>query len=474
MKHCFLNINAGERGKIAERVYGAGVNRVMGIVMTAIVGMMMVSGCGLYKKYERPAVSFVDSLYRRMDTAPGDTVSTAALSWEQMFTDPVLQEWIRLGLEHNTDMNVASLKVEESQAYLLAARRALFPQVGFSASGGLPGSFSGQVGVSWDADIFGSLRNAKRKAAAAVEQSEAYRQAVQTQLVATIANNYYMLLMLDEQLNISRRTLTTWEENIRAMEALKRAGKTNEAAVLQAKANKLSVEASILTLEKEILAMENSFCALLGTVPMAIERGTLAGQELPEKLCAGVPAELLSRRPDVRQAELALAQCFYDTNIARAAFYPNLSLSGALGWTTGTGAIVLDPGSLIANLIASVAQPIFNRGALKARRLAAESQYKQATYNFRQSLLDAGVEVNNAISLWQTAKRRVELDKKQIVSLQAAVWNTQLLMKHGNASYLEVLTAQKNLLQVELGEVSDKFDEFQSVINLYHALGGGY
>jgi NodT family efflux transporter outer membrane factor (OMF) lipoprotein len=283
-----------------------------------------------------------------------------------------------------------------------------------------------------------------------------------------------MLLMLDEQLKISNRTLKTWEENIRAMEALKRAGKTNEAAVLQAKANKLSVEANVLTLEKEILAVENSFCALLGTVPMAIERSTLDTQILPHRLCAGVPAELLSRRPDVKQAEMTLAQCFYDTNIARAAFYPNLSLSGALGWTTGGGSIVLDPGSMITNLIASLAQPIFNRGALKAKKLAAEAKYKQAIYEFRQSLLDAGVEVNNAISLWETAKRRVEIDKKQIVNLQAAVWNTQLLMKHGNASYLEVLTAQKNLLQVELGEVSDRYDEFQSVVNLYRALGGGY
>ena len=171
---------------------------------------------------------------------------------------------------------------------------------------------------------------------------------------------------------------------------------------------------------------------------------------------------------------MSLVQYFYDKNIAQAAFYPNLSLSGALGWTTGAGAIVLDPGSLIVNLIASVSQPIFNRGAIKARKLAAEAQYKQAVYNFRQSLLDAGVEVNNALSLWQTAKRRVELDKKQIVNLQAAVWNTQLLMKHGNASYIEVLTAQKNLLQVELGEVSDRFDEIQSIINLYHALGGGF
>ena len=450
------------------------MRNIIKATLAVLTFSLLVSSCGLYKKYERPSVTFVDSLYRRMDIAPGDTVSTASVSWDKIFTDPILQEWIKLGLEHNTDMNVARMKVEESQAYLHAARRALLPGVGFSASGGLPGSFSASVTASWETDIFGSLRNAKRKAEAAVQQSEAYKQAVQTQLVATIANSYYMLLMLDEQLNISNRTLKTWEENIRAMEALKRAGKTNEAAVLQAKANKLSVEANVLTLEKEILALENSFCALLGTVPMSITRGKLEDQKLPEKLCAGVPADLLSKRPDVRQAEMSLAQYFYDKNIAQAAFYPNLSLSGALGWTTGSGAIVLDPGSLIANLIASVSQPIFNRGAIKARKLAAEAQYKQAVYNFRQSLLDAGVEVNNALSLWQTAKRRVELDKKQIVNLQAAVWNTQLLMKHGNASYIEVLTAQKNLLQVELGEVSDRFDEIQSVINLYHALGGGF
>lgn len=442
----------------------------------ALMVFMTVSSCGLYKKYERAEMNFVDSLYRRMETAPGDTVSTASVSWDKMFTDPLLQEWIRLGLDHNTDMNVAHLKVQESQAYLLAARRALLPGLSFTASGGgFPGTFNAQAGASWDADIFGSLRNAKRKAEAALMQSEAYRHAVQTQLVATIANSYYMLLMLDEQLKISNRTLKTWEENIRAMEALKRAGKTNEAAVLQARANKYSVEANVLTLEKEILAVENSFCALLGTVPMEINRGSLDAQNLPDRLCAGVPAELLSRRPDVKQAEMTLAQSFYDTNIARAAFYPNLSLSGALGWTTGMGgSIVLDPGSLITNLIGSIAQPIFNRGALKSKKLAAESRYKQALFEFRQSLLDAGVEVNNAISMWETAKRRVEIDKKQIVSLQAAVWNTQLLMKHGNASYLEVLTAQKNLLQVELAEVSDRFDEFQSVVNLYHALGGGY
>ena len=448
------------------------MNRIITKIFIATAFLLMTS-CGLYKQYEREDMHFVDSLYRRM-SVPTDSVSTASVSWDVMFTDPYLQDWIKTGLEYNTDLNIARLKVSEAEAALLAARWALLPGADFNMQGGLPGQFSASIGASWQADIFGSLRNAKRKAQAALEQSEAYRQAVQTQLVATIANSYYTLLMLDEQLNISTRTMKTWDESIRTLEALKRAGKTNEAAVLQAKANKLSVEANILILEKEILAVENSLCALLGLVPMPITRGTLTEQQLPQTLSAGVPAELLSRRPDVRQAELALAQTFYSVNSARASFYPNVSLSGALGWTTGNGNIVLDPGSLITNLIASVTQPIFGRGINRARLQTAQAQHEQAAYRFRQSLLDAGVEVNNALTMWQTAQKRLELGKKQIVNLQAAVWNTQLLMKHGNADYLEVLTAQKNLLQAELTEASDRFDEIKSVINLYQALGGGY
>ena len=447
------------------------MNRIISKIFVAIV-FLSLTGCGIYREYERAEMQFVDSLYRRMSPR-AEGFSTGNISWEAMFTDPLLQEWIETGLNYNTDLHVARLKVQEAQASLLAARWALLPGADFNAQGGLPGQFSASLGASWQTDIFGGLRNAKRRAQAALEQSEAYKQAVQTELVATIANSYYTLLMLDEQLSISTRTMTTWEESIRTLEALKRAGKTNEAAVLQAKANKLSVEANILTLEKDILAVENSLCALVGIVPMQITRSTLADQELPQTLSAGVPAELLSRRPDVRQAELALAQAFYNVNSARASFYPNLTLSGTLGWTTGNGNIVLDPGSLIANLIASLSQPVFGRGVNKARLQAAQAQYEQAGYLFRQSLLDAGVEVNNALTMWQTAQKRVELGKKQIVSLQAAVWNTQLLMKHGNADYLEVLTAQKNLLQAELTEASDRLDEIKSVINLYRALGGG-
>lgn len=438
-----------------------------------LAAILSLSSCGIYRKYERPELWFVDSLYRRMEVT-ADSVSTASISWDRMFTDPILQDWIKSGLEFNHDLNIARLKVQEAEAALLAARWALLPGGQFNMQGGLPGSFTARLDASWEADIFGGLRNTKKKALAALEQSKAYEHAVQTKLVATIANSYFTLLMLDEQLAISKRTLNTWEENIRTLEALKRAGKTNEAAVLQAKANRLNVEASVLTLEKEILSVENSFCSLVSIVPMPIERSSLDLQEFPEELSAGVPVQLLSRRPDVRQAELALEQAFYNTNAARAAFYPDLTLSGALGWTTGNGNITLDPGSLISNLIGSLAQPVFGRGSNKARLKSAQVQQEIAAWNFRQSLLDAGVEVNNAITLWQTAQKRVELDKKQILNLQAAVWNTQLLMKHGSSNYLEVLSAQKNLLNAELAEVSDRFDEIQSIVNLYHALGGGY
>lgn len=440
-------------------------------IITLTITLLSLSSCGLYQKYEREQMWFVDSLYRRMEIT-GDSLSTATVAWDHMFTDPILQEWIQLGLDYNTDLNVARHRVKEAEAALLSARWALLPGATFTTQGGAPGNFSARADASWQADIFGSLRNTKRKAQAAVEQSKAYEQAVQTQLVATIANSYYTLLMLDEKLAISQRTMQTWDENIRTLEALKRAGKTNEAAVLQARANKLNVEASVLTLEKEILAMENSFCALVSIVPMPIERSSLADLEFPEKLSAGVPAELLSRRPDIRQAEMALAQTFYNVNSAKAAFYPNITLSGALGWTVSGAAI--DPASMITSFVGSLVQPIFGRGANKARLQAAQAQREAAAWQFRQSLLDAGVEVNNAVTQWQTAKKRVELDKRQILNLQASVWNTQLLMKHGNANYLEVLTAQKNLLQAELSEVSDRFDEIQAVINLYQALGGGY
>ncbi|MBP3425209.1 MAG: TolC family protein [Rikenellaceae bacterium] len=448
------------------------------IVLISAVAFVL-GGCGIYTKYQRPAV---DDVVNRLYTPsnPDDSTSIAMLEWEDLFADERLQALIRTGLRNNTDLNVARLKVAEAEATLQTSRLAYVPSVAFEADGSVKNTnfeqtstgASAGFSVGWEVDIFGRLTNAKRGAQAALIASESYRQAVQTQLVATIADSYYTLLMLDQQLAISRRTLDTWEENIRTMEALKRAGKTNEAAVLQAKSNRLSVEGSVLTLTRQIAQQQNSLCALLGVTPHTIRRGELAEQSFPEVLHTGVPAQLLSRRPDVRQAEMNLAQAFYNTNAARSEFYPKITLGGTLGWRSA-GAAIANPSSWILNAVAGLVQPVFAKGQNKARLRTAQARQEQALLQFRQSLLDAGTEVNNALIQWQTAKERLEIDKRQIVHLRAAVWNTKLLMKHGLTNYLEVLTAQQNLLQAELTEISDKYAEIQGVIHLYHALGGG-
>ena len=441
------------------------------ILIPLILLLVTMNSCALYKDYERPEIDFVDSLYNRIPAA-GDYESIASLTWKELFADTLLQDLIEIGLKNNTDLEIARLKVEQAEATLQTSKLAFYPNVSFSAQAGVKNegfNYSLTPTASWEIDAFGRLRNTKKGAEAALAATEAYQQAIQTQLVATIADAYYTLLMLDEQLEISKRTLNTWEENIRTLSALKRAGKTNEAAVLQAKANKVNVEASILTLEKQIIEQENSLSALLGLVPQEFERNELSQQVFPDTLLMGLPLSSLVNRPDVRQAEYKLVEAFYATNVARSYFYPSITLSGSGGWAGFNG----NPGDWIYNAVAGLVQPIFNQGKNKARVKISESQRQEALLNFKQTLLDAGTEANNALISWQTARKRLDSDKLQIMYLKGAVFNTQLLMKNGQATYIEVLSAQKNLLQAELTETNDKFLEIQSVSTLYHALGGG-
>ena len=441
------------------------------IPIVLLLTIVAMNSCALYKDYERQEIDFVDSLYNRIPTAD-DYESIASLTWKELFRDTLLQNLIELGLENNTDLEIARLKVEQAEATLKTSKLAFYPDVSFSAQAGVNQNgfnYSLAPTASWEIDAFGRLHNTKKGTQAALEATKSYQQAVQTQLVATIADSYFTLLMLDEQLEISKRTQKTWEENIRTLEALKRAGKTNEAAVLQAKANKVNVEASILTLKKQIIEQENSLSALLGLVPQELERNELSEQIFPDTLLMGLPLSSLVNRPDVRQAEYKLVEAFYATNVARSYFYPTITLSGNAGWSGVSG----NPGDWIFNAVGSLMQPIFNQGKNKARMKISESQRQEALLNFKQTLLDAGTEANNALISWQTARKRLDSDKLQIVYLKGAVLNTQLLMKNGQADYLEVLTAQKNLLQAELTETNDRYLEIQSVITLYHALGGG-
>ena len=449
-----------------------------------IIGLLLLtglSGCHIYRTYERPELSGVDSLYR-VPAMTEDTMSLADFSWKELFTDTVLQQLIEKGIANNTDLNIARLKVREAEALLTSSKLAYLPSVSLTPQGTIKSiegnsptkTYNLAASADWELDIFGRLTNAKREAKAELEQSQAYKQAVQTQLIATIANSYYTLLMLDKQLDISKRTAEIWAENLRVMKALKKAGQTTEMAVAQIEASKLSVDASLLSLEQQITEVENSLSSLLGVVPQRIDRSTLDMQSFPDTLSVGVPLQLLQRRPDVRQSEAALAESFYTTNRAYSAFYPAITLSGSAGWTNAAGAIISNPGEWLFSAVGSLVQPLFNRGQNIANLKVAKARQEEALLTFRQTLLNAGTEVNDALLQWQVARRRLDLDRQQIISLQSAVRSSELLMRHSSQNYLEVLTARQTLLDAELSAVSDRFEEIQGVINLYHALGGGY
>ena len=374
------------------------------ILITCLLASTL-SSCHIYRAYERPdAITVSDSLSRQPVTAE-DTTSLASLSWKELFTDPQLQQLIEAGLAHNTDLGIARLKVKETEALLMTSRLSYLPSVSQTPQGTLTSldgnkpskTYNLAVSADWEIDLFGKLLNAKRGAQAALKQSEAYRQAVQTQLVATIANSYYTLLMLDEQLDITRRTADTWTESLRTMKALKRAGQATEMAV-----------------------------------------------------------------------------AYYATNSARSAFYPSITLSGSAGWTNAAGAAITNPGQWLLSAVGSLVQPLFNRGKNIANLKIAKAQQEEALLTFQQSLLDAGAEVNDALVQWQTARKRIQLDEQQCTSLQSALRSSELLMQYSSQNYLEVITARQALLQAELNTATDRFDEIQGVINLYHALGGGY
>ena len=438
----------------------------------------LMTGCSIYKPYSRPEVQ-TEGLYRDLEETK-DTASIATLGWRNLFSDKNLQALIDKGLERNTDLRVAHTRVKAAEAVLMNARLSYLPSVVLAPDGSISGTegakaiktYNLAASASWEIDLFGKVTNAKREALAALEGSRAYRQAVETQLIATIANSYYMLLMLDRQLIISEQTLITWKETEHSIEALKRAGKSNDAAVLQAKANRLALEASVVSIRKSIRETENVLSALLADTSHDIMRGALQKQQFPDTLSAGLPIQLLANRPDVRQAEWNLAQAYYATNAARSAFYPSLTLSGSTGWTNNVGGVVVNPRSWLFSAVGSLMQPLFNKGTNIANLRQAKARQEEALLLFQQSLLDAGKEVNNALTRWQSARIRMDYVNQQIMALQEAVRKTELLMQHTSTNYLEVLTARQRLLEAELTQAQDKFEEIQGVIDLYHAVGG--
>lgn len=446
-----------------------------------ILAAAAMAGCGIYKPYTRPEEIKTDGLYGQgVETV--DTMTLGNISWQEMFTDPYLQQLIQQGLDNNTDLQSAYWRVKEAEATLKSARLAYLPSFNFAPNGGVSSltnpwnatwTYTVPVTASWEVDIFGKLTNSKRRAKALLAQSQEYQQAVRTQVIASVANLYYTLLMLDGQYEVTEQTAVKWRESVRTMRAMKEAGMANEAAVAQYEGTCLSIEASLHDLQYQIRMAENSLCTLLAEGPHQIERGRLEGQRLPDDLTVGVPVQMLSNRPDIRSAEYSLMQSYYATSEARSALYPTITLSGTLGWTNNSGMGIKDPGKILWSAAASLLQPIFNANANRARVKIAKAQQEETKLAFQQALLNAGAEVNNALTQCQSARAKADLRVQQIEALERAVESTELLMKHSSTTYLEVLTAQQSLLSAQLSQIADRFDEIQGVVNLYQALGGG-
>lgn len=456
-------------------------------VIYMLCATALLSSCHIYKTYDRPEDINTAGLYRdpatENDTLVSDTANFGNLPWRTVFTDPQLQTLIETGLKQNTDLQTAALRVKEAQAPLLAAKLAYIPSLALSPQGTISSldhskasrTYSLPVTASWDINIFGEVLNAKRGAEVTVKQMQAYRQAVQTQIIANTANMYYTLLMLDRQLEISRETADILKRNAETMEAMKDAAMYNitSAGVEQSKAAYAQVLASLPDIEQSIREIENSLSTLLGEAPRSIKRSTFDAQTLPSEFSVGVPLQLLSNRPDIKAAEMALAASYYNTNTARSNFYPKITLSGSAGWTNSAGSAITNPAQFLATAIGSLTQPLFYNGANIARLRIAKAQEQESKLAFQQALLNAGSEVSNALSLYQNNSEKVESRQIQVKSSQKAAEDTKELFKLGNSTYLEVLSAQQSFLSAQLSQVSDSFDRMQAVVSLYQALGGG-
>lgn len=442
-----------------------------------------LSSCKVTKPYQRPASSGNNGLYG--DTTITDTATIADIPWKQMFPDTLLQSLIQEGIDHNFDLKIAIARISEAAANFRQSKAAFYPSLLANASGTvqkLPSNENGNtqnyeawLSSSWEVDIWGKLRSTKRAQLAALLQSEAYKRYVQTQLVASIATDYYALLAYDQQLKISKATVENRKEDVTTTQALKDADVLTGAAVMQSQANLYSVIVSIPDIKQNIRQTENSICLLLGRNPGVIARDSLQDQQVTTDLRLGLPVQLLANRPDVQEAEYQLRYYTELTNVARTYFYPALTITAQGGLTANQFSQFFNAASFFGNIIGGLTQPIFQNGLNKQRLEVAKGQQEEYLNTFSETLLTAGQEVSNALFSYQMATDKITIRTKELFFLQKSVDFTKELMKYNaNTNFTDVLTSEQNLLAGQLAGINDKLQQLQAVVTLYTSLGGGW
>ena len=459
-------------------------------IMIFAAATLFLGSCGVYNKYERPDV-VTDGLIRdavvdgdTLAVAPQDTASFGNLPWREVFTDPQLQSLIEQGLEHNANLLNATLNVQMYEVMLKAAKLAFLPSVSFGTQQNMASistvytdpssttkSYSFPVTASWTLDLFGNILSKKRSTQMKLLALKDHQMAVRAQVVSGIANAYYTLLMLDEQLRIVTEMQAMAKETWEMMQLQYNLGRVRSTNVQSAQAAYLSTQTQMNDFRRQIRATENALSLLLGQQGQQIPRTTLAQQSLPSQFKTGVGVALLKNRPDVHNAEMTLAACFHDVQTARSQFYPNITVGFTGAFSNMSGA--MNPGKWLTTLFGSLTQPIFQRGALTANLKVSKLQYEQAFNTWQNLILQAGNEVSNALVNYNGYDDNSKVESERVEVLTKNVEDTRALYKSSGSTYLEVLTAQQQLLSAQLNKASADFNKMQSVVSLYTALGGG-
>ena len=452
------------------------------IICLAIApAVLSLSSCHIYKKYETPDQTALTAEYKQARESQIDSAAFGNLLWEDVFTDPMLADLINQALANNTSVRNAQLNVQMAQAQLQGARLSYLPSLALTPNGAaasyagsdLSWTYSIPASVSWEVDIFGKILNTKRGAQASLYKSEAYAQAVRSQIIAGVANCYYAIATVKRQLELYNTTAELWSQSVQVMKDMKEAGRVTEAAVVQSTANYYSILGGITDLEVSLDQLNNTMSLLQNVMPQTWAISSDAVLNAPQMLTDGVPMSYLACRPDVAAAEQDLAVAYYATNQARAAFYPGVTISAQGGFTNLLGSFIKNPGDWFYQLAGSLVAPIFSRGQNIARLKATKLQQQQALNNFEYTLLSAATEVQDAIVTYNKASQKAGYLKEQVSNLEKSVEYTNDLLLYSDGTYLEVLTAQQSLLSAQMSQLSNELTIAQSIINIYQSMGGG-
>ena len=453
-----------------------------------LISAILLQSCFVAKDYERPE-NIVDEMKFRTENIETDTASLAKVSWKDIFEDKVLQQHIEEALENNQDIRIALQQIQAANAYFKQGKAGYYPSLDVNgtythqelAPNSQFGSFFSSLdqyelnaSLAWEADIWGKIRSNKRASQAQYLQTQAAHKAVKTELIANIASAYFQLMALDEQIETTEITIENRKNSLEVTKALKDAGNVNSVAVSQTKAQLHTAEAILLDLENETKLLENTLSILLGKTPEKIERNTFENQNINNTLMTGVPSDLLENRPDVIQAEYQFINAFEMTNVAKSNFYPSITISAASGFQSLSLSNFISGNSIFATFIGGLTQPVFNRRQIKTEFEVAKSEQEQALLNFEKTLITASKEVSDAMMNYEFAKQKIDVKTDEYEAYQSAVEDSEELLKNGLANYLEVLNARENSLNTKLDLINAELRQYNSMVELYRSLGGGW